>query len=157
MCPNTCTNYVLYIYAYFTAWPKILAGLIYCGLQKNNYFADLMFASKRGRLRAFVGRLVTSGISPPFLRQWFSSAKYCFFKRRAVDSGTVKCRDAFIGPCSAPYCPIVERSSGIWRSFFFPRLGSGPASSVSLVRLATHLLASTRPSFGNDGVDPDKG
>ena len=34
---------------------------------------------------------------------------------------------------------------------FFTRLGAGPASSVSLVRLATSLLASTRDSFGSDG------
>ena len=34
---------------------------------------------------------------------------------------------------------------------FFARLGAGPASSVSLVRLATRLLASTRASFGSDG------
>ena len=38
----------------------------------------------------------------------------------------------------------------------FARLGAGPASSVSLVRLATLLLASTRASFGSDGVDPEE-
>ena len=45
----------------------------------------------------------------------------------------------------------------MWRSFFPARLGAaGPASSVSLVRLATRLLASTRASFGSDGVDPEE-
>ena len=38
----------------------------------------------------------------------------------------------------------------------FARLGAGPASSVSLVRLATLLLASTRASFSSDGVDPEE-
>ena len=54
------------------------------------------------------------GNPPPFLRLWLSSAKYCFFKRREIDTGTVKCRDAFIGPCSAAYRPIFERSSGAY-------------------------------------------
>ena len=84
-----------------------------------------MFANKSGRPRAFVGRLVTSGFSLPFLRLWFSLAKYCFFKRWAVDSGTVKCRDAFIGPCSAAclrtilgrVCGVVFlRTFGCWSS-----------------------------------------
>ena len=83
-----------------------------------------MFANKSGRPRAFVGRLVTSGISPPFLCLWFSLAKYCFFKRRAVVSGTVKCRDAFIGPCSAACLRmILGRVCGV--VFFFARLGAG--------------------------------
>ena len=38
----------------------------------------------------------------------------------------------------------------------FAHLGAGPASSVSLVILATLLLASTRASFGSDGVDPEE-
>ena len=42
-------------------------------------------------------------------------------------------------------------------AYFFPaRLGAGPTSSVSLVRLAALLLASTRASFGSDGVDPEE-
>ena len=43
---------------------------------------------------------------------------------------------------------ILGRVYGV---VFFARLGAGPASSVSLVRLATRLLASTRASFGSDG------
>ena len=40
---------------------------------------------------------------------------------------------------------------------FFPAcLGAGPALLVSLVRLATRLLASTRASFSSDGVDPEE-
>ena len=42
-------------------------------------------------------------------------------------------------------------------SFFFARLGAGPASLVSLVRLETRLLASARASFDSDGVDPEVG
>ena len=37
------------------------------------------------------------------------------------------------------------------------RLGAGPASSVSLVRLTTRLLASTKAFFGRDGIDPEEG
>ena len=76
-----------------------------------------MFANKSGQPRAFIGRLVTSGISPPLLRLWLSNAKYCFFKRRTVDTGTVKCRDAFIRPCSTAYRPIFERSSGAYVNY----------------------------------------
>ena len=103
-----------------------------------------------------------SRISPPFLRPWFSSDKYCFFKRRAVDLGTVKCRDAFVRPCSAAYRPIVLSSylrtilGRVCGVVFFAHLGAGPASSVSLVRLVTRLLASTRASFSSDGVDPEE-
>ena len=44
----------------------------------------------------------------------------------------------------------------MWLSFFYVHLGAGPASSASLVRLATCLLASTRVSFGSDGVDQEE-
>ena len=47
---------------------------------------------------------------------------------------------------------ILGRVGGI----FFAHLGADPASSVSLVRLATRLLVSTRASFGSDGVDPEE-
>ena len=60
-----------------------------------------------------------------------------------------------VRPCSAAYGPIsiLGRVCGV---VFSPAgLGAGPASSVSLVRLATRLLASTRDSFGSDGVDPE--
>ena len=68
----------------------------------------------------------------------------------------MKCHDAFVRPCLAAYRPIFERSSGECGVFFFVHLGAGPASSVSLVELATHLLASTRASFGSYGVDPEE-
>ena len=70
----------------------------------------------------------------------------------------MKCRDAFVSPCSAAYRPIFEQSSGEYVAFFlrFACLGAGPASSVSLVKLAILLLASTRASFGSDGVDPEE-
>ena len=57
---------------------------------------------------------------------------------------------------SIPYCmtTILSRVAGVG---FFACFGVGPASSVSVARLATLLLASQRASDISEATDPEEG
>ena len=96
-----------------TKYRHYLLGLVTAILFYNILFTwqSRVLPSKREWPSAFVGRLITSGISTLFWHWSCSSTKYCFSSRRAVDSGTVKCYDAFVFLCSAACLPIRARSS----------------------------------------------
>ena len=106
LCHGVC-SIVVYKVFWIQSTDATLLGLVTASAWLSISFKcqSRVLLSKWGRPRVFV--LATCGICTLFWCRSCKSAKCCFFSRRAVDSGSVKCRDALVGPFLAAYMSMI--------------------------------------------------
>ena len=117
------------------------------GFFRRNLFSRIsrISASRENIFREILGTTPSSRSAATWVWSGFGLIAKTFFEKFAPVSNSRKYRSA--KKPDYKVCGVV----------LFARLGAGPASSVSLVRLTTRLLASTRASSATMAYRPRRG